>query len=377
MADPSTFSIVELTGEKRTLELRGRALPYAGFTLEGKQRAEFTWYPGNPTATVQMLGTEEAPSTINGMWKDRFIKTVDFFGTRAETPQAVALWKGQQVEDALALTRAVTQLRLAGQLLRVTWDEQVRDGILIRFKETWQRREDVTWEMEFQWTSRGEAKQPATFVVLPTVDALAEKLRAKVDVLLDAVEPVLEAQRFLLRNLEGFMVEVEASVVSVEDTVGKLADVATTPQQAAQRTLAAVESVKAGCGNIVALFDAQPTSEWEIPIPPVGTVEAQPATLGRILFVDQWARGVRKAARDLELVAAEETERLRSLLDLDDLLAAFIAREDADLRDVAVIYYGDQAEWRRLLKYNRLRSSKLIAGDLVLVPKLTTADSEA
>ncbi len=376
MADPSTFAIVELTGEKRTLELRGRALPYAGFSLEGKQRAEFTWYPGNPVATVQMLGTEEAPTTINGMWKDRFIKTVDFFGTRAEVPAAVALWKGQQVEDALALTRAVTQLRLAGQLLRVTWDEQVRDGILIRFKENWQRREDVTWEMEFQWVSRGEAKQPVTFVVLPTVDELATRLRAKVEVLTDAAAPVFEVQSFLLRNLDTLLTEVEASVSSVESTVESLAGLTSTPQQATQRTLAAVESVKAACGSIVDLVDAQPAAEWEIPVPPVGTM-VEPAELGRILFVDQWVRGVRKAARDLELVSAEETERLRSLLELDDLLAAFIAREDSDLRDVANIYYGDQSEWRRLKKYNRLRSSRLIAGDLVLVPKLTTADSEA
>lgn len=370
MADPSAFVMQELTGAKRTLELRGRALPYQPFTLEGKMRADVTWYPGNPTATVQMLGTEEAPTTINGMWKDRFIKSVDFFGTRAETPAAVALFNGQQVEDALALTQAVTQLRLGGQLLRVTWDEQVREGILIRFKETWRRREDVEWEMEFQWVSRGEPKQPVTFILVPTVDDLAARLRKRVDSLIEKAEPVFEARDFFMRNLEQNLLDIESAASDVEDAASSAVELTSTPDQASRRVMAAAESVKGSAASIVELVDAQPTREIE-------NISPEEQTLGRALFVDAWARELRREARALELLTAQEVDQLRALVDDDDLLAAFIARADSDLREVAQAYYGDQSAWRRLKKYNRFRTSKLIAGDLVLVPKLVREDSEA
>lgn len=370
MADPSAFVIQELTGAKRTLELRGRALPYADFTLEGKTRAEFTWYPGNPTATVQMLGAEEAPTTVSGMWKDRFIRSTDFFGTRAETPAAVALWNGQQVEDALALTRAVDQLRLAGQLLRVTWDEQVREGILMRFRQKWKRREDVEWEMEFQWVSRGEPKQPVTFVVLPTVDDLAARLRERVNNILDKAKPVFQARDFFMRNLERNLLDIESAASDVEDAASNVAELLSTPDQVARRVMAAAESVKASAAGIVELVDAQPTREIE-------NIEVADQGVGRALYVDAWARDLRKEARALELLTAEEVDRLRALVDDDDLLAAFVARADSDLREVAQTYYGDQSEWRRLRKYNRFRSSRLIAGDLVLVPKLVRGDRES
>lgn len=371
MADPSAFVIEELAGERRTLELRGRALPYADLTLEGKMRADFTWYPGNPTATVQMLGAEEAPTTVTGMWKDRFIRSTDFFGSRAETPAAVALWNGQQVEDALALTRAVDQIRLGGQLLRVTWDEQVREGVLVRFRQRWKRREDVEWEMEFQWSSRGEPKQPVTFVVVPTVDDLAARLRERVNTLLGLAEPVFQARDFFMRALERNLLDIESAAFDVEVAAQQVDLTLASPEAAARRVLAAAESVKGSAAGIVELVDAQPTREIE------NVADTSEQGLGRALFVDSWARDLRREARRLELLTAEEVDRLRALIDDDDLIAAFVARADSDLREVAQTYYGDQSEWRRLRRYNRLRSSRLIAGDLVLVPKLVRGDRDA
>jgi hypothetical protein len=306
------------------------------------------------------------------MWKDRFIKSTDFFGTRAENPDAIALFNGAQVDDAYALTQAVEQLRLGGQLVRVTWDEQTREGILIRFRQTWRRREDVEWEMEFQWTSRGEPKQPITFVVVPTVDDLAARLRARVDAILEKAQPVFQARDFFMRNLEENLNEIEAATQSIEDAASSAAELVSTPDQVALRVIAAAESVKGNAAAIVELVDAQPTREIE------NIVDAtEPQSLGRTLYVDVWARDLRSAARSIELLTAEEVDRLRSLVDDEELIAAFVARADSDLREVAQAYYGDQSEWRRLKKYNRLRTSRLIAGDLVLVPKLAREDRDA
>jgi hypothetical protein len=40
-----------------------------------------------------------------------------------------------------------------------------------------------------------------------------------------------------------------------------------------------------------------------------------------------------------------------------------------DLRDVSLRFYGTQDNWRTLLQFNHLASSKLSSGQLVFVPK--------
>lgn len=370
MANPSSFTIKELTGEKRTLELRGRALPYQSFKLSGKQRAEFTWYPGNPTATVQMLGTEEGATTITGMWKDRFIKTLTPDGERISAPEGTAVFKGGQLQDALAVTLAVEQLRLSGQLLEVKWDQLVRHGILTRFDQDWKRREDVAWEMEFQWTSRGEAKQPVTLVVSPTVDDYAAKLRAAMDNITAATAQSFEVRTEFSTALGSLAAQIDAAVSQMEDAVITLASSTTTPGQSAQRALAATETVKTASAGLVSLVDAQPPRA-------VQNVSITAQTLGSSLVCDSYTRGIRNAARTMELLAAEQADTLRALTNIDDLLAAFTARSPGDLRDVATQFYGDQSEWRTLKRFNGFSSSKLLPGDLVLVPKITTSDSEA
>jgi hypothetical protein len=375
----TTFKLTELTGERRTLELGGRALPKDTFTLEGKQRAEFTWYPGNPRASVQMLGTEESPSTLSGYWKDRFLKTTTAAGIDVDSPQAMALWNGQRPEDALALTLAVEQLRLGGQLLQMKWDEQVREGILLRFKQTWHRREDVEWEMEFQWTSRGEPAQPTTFAVTPAVDTVSTTLRAKTDDLLEKAAPVFEVVAGFNRALDNLLNEIDAAASSVSSTAVNLAGLISTPQDAVKRVLSSVVTMKESAGKVVSLVDSVPAMLIENDAAlrlQAAEVANTPvvAEVGNTMRVTTWVRGVRAAARSLELVAAEEMEKLRALLNMDDLLAAFIARDNSDLRDVSMEYYGTQEQWRRLRSYNRFRSSRLIAGDLVLVPKLTYKD---
>jgi hypothetical protein len=60
----------------------------------------------------------------------------------------------------MSIVQEVDGFRLRGQLLEVTWDEITRVGFLIEFNHNWLRREDVEWEMQFQWISRGESEVP-------------------------------------------------------------------------------------------------------------------------------------------------------------------------------------------------------------------------
>jgi hypothetical protein len=48
-----------------------------------------------------------------------------------------------------------------------------------------------------------------------------------------------------------------------------------------------------------------------------------------------------------------------------------------DLRDVSTQYYGTPDEWIRLMLYNGFNTSRLIAGDVVIVPRLNSLGQPA
>lgn len=380
MADGvSSFTIRELTGEQRTLFLAGRALPYQPFTLEGTQRAEFTRYPGNPVASVQMLGADEGNTTLTGMWKDRFIKPTTADGAPV-TPEGVALWNGQQVRDVRSLVDAVEQIRLAGQLVEVAWNNIVRHGILTRFRQSWVRLEDLNWEMDFGWISRGQAEQPVTVVVPPSPEEYAAKLRSLYTRLEDAIteSTAFRKVKGFLDTVNQFAEEMNRAVEELESVAVSATQLVLTPVEAGRRLLATTNSIIANAQGLKDAVAATAVNE-------IGFVSAEVATLtgsdemtfGTSLEVAQYARSVANAASSVAWYAAERADVFRNFINEEDLLAVFIARENTDLRNVSSAYYGTSDNWRRLLQYNGFRSSRLIAGDVVLVPKLLDGDRGA
>ena len=360
------------TASKPTLQLSGRAMPYQGFELEGTMTAEFTWYPGNPVASAQMLGSKEKATTLKGMWKDKFIRSVTDENIAVE-PQAVALFDRQQVVSVIDLCAKVDKIRLAGQPVRVEWGELVRVGILIRFKQNWIRFEDVEWEMEFQWTSRGGKQKPVTIPHVVTASSFAKDLQTFSDNLFVALKPPAEFQA-----ADAFVAQLDAAAADIEDAVGAVANsVANTVSlvsvvdDASARALASAESVKNAAGSIMTTVESFP------PLDVIKSATPEDLTLGDALQADNYSRGIKTAARALQAFASSSGDDLRASLDKDTLLAAFVARGPMDLRDVSQRYYSTPNEWRRLLTYNALDSSRLVAGDLVLVPKIVDASSRA
>lgn len=374
MGEPTSFTIQTTTEPSRKLELRGRALPYQPFELEGSMRAEFTWYPGNAVATTQMLGAQEKPTVIKGKWKDRFIRHTTEAGV-AVTNTGLALFNGLSVADVFELSQAVEEIRLAGQEVEVTWDSHVRRGVLLRFRQSWTRREDLDWEMEFQWTSRGQAQSPVTLPANPQTLGLSAQFTDDVEVLRKALVPPAFSvvEEFTSTVLTAFS-EIEDASLAVENAVRAGLALALTPVEIAERGLAAAESMRVAASNIVAAVEQFPP--LQLIKRPTGDSGAS-VSLGDALASDVWTRAIKQAARALQATASAEADTLRTTARQESLLAVFVAKQPLDLRDVAVKYYGTQEEWRRILIYNALESSRLSAGQVVLVPRITFSEAAA
>lgn len=368
MSEPTSFLITELTGEQRSLELKARALPYKGYALEGEQRATDTWYPGNPTASLQMLGTKESPTSVNGQWKNRFIMPVTEDGTRSSNPEN-ALFNGAQVRDVSELINAVEQLRLSGQLLRVEWNGTIREGVLKRFRQNWLTTDDLEWSMEFLWASRGEPVTPVTVPVGPAADTYATQARSIGEGIKDFIDhpPFLVASEFM-NTIRAYSNTIMDGVQSVEDLAIQTVAEVVTPIQAAQQTLAVMESIGAAADGIVT------TVESTVARSIISTVDITETSYGDVLAAETYMREFKTRSRELEALSAEQGDRFKKMVDQEDLLAAFVAVEGTDLRDVSTKFYNTPDQWRTILRYNSFTSSKLHAGELVLVPKIDFID---
>lgn len=74
----SPLFISEENGLKRAIRLVGRSMPYKGAVLvEDEQRAEITFFPGNPVAYSQVLGPQLTRTTFTGVWRDKYVKLLE------------------------------------------------------------------------------------------------------------------------------------------------------------------------------------------------------------------------------------------------------------------------------------------------------------
>lgn len=364
----TSFVIRELTGDKRRLVLRKRALPYRPFELSGTQRNTVDWYPGSPIGTLQVYGAKEEPTTISGAWKDKFISE----HLRLDSNNASAFWVSddaqeiiQFIDDVRQLVKLVDDIRRKGQEVEVTWLDQARRGIMDRFTARWQTGHDVDWEMGFVWSSQAES-----FNEIPVVDAgtgrligdLPNEMQDRLNTVGDTTSVVPSAgDRFsdigaqlgaVAANLQDFVDGLADAVTSVGDDVA-------TPIVGLKRVAGILDGIKLEADQYI------DTAENAVD----GATLDLGAILsfGKLLSVRANVRESADAATDMRnLAASRQYELIRRIT--ADVIRVFQARDGMDLRTVSTQFYGTPDEWRSLMVFNNLLSSGLVAGQVVFVP---------
>lgn len=406
VSDPSPLIIEELTGDRNQLQLIGRCLPYRPLSFEGSMRAEVTWYPGNPTATLQMLGAEESPTAINGMWKDRFIRATNDFGVPVVVGRTgIAVLNGSPIPNVRSLVAITDEFRLRGQLLELRWDEHTRIGYLKRFRHVWLRREDVEWEMEFQWINRGEAIPPVGFAppvasldvaneIIDAVDSLINTSNTRIvttDPEIDETDIPLVSD--IEQQINDALDTLEQAATSVADTAAKESEGTLSKLEATQLTLAAFQTIKSTSDDLLDTTESTPPRALQVSAPPTvdavapqGPTQATQITSGtetagiasltheQALNAAKYKRDMDLAARNVRAIATRRELELAAQSIRVPKVTTFVVGDDDDLRDISTRFYGTAEEWKRLLTYNNLSTSKLAAGQIILVPPFNTPD---
>ncbi|MEQ1494497.1 MAG: hypothetical protein ABL912_01885 [Novosphingobium sp.] len=171
-ADGQAVTIAEIGPPFRKVTLGGRDRPEQPVTVGGRSRSIQTWYPGTQAASVQHMGTEEAPITLNGWFQD---------------PIAVVAGRGPVAQQAL-----LEGIKIGGGLCQFVWgDRIIRTGRVVETAYAIHKHNKVRYTITFAVDSSNEAIALSPKPSIPGVQAaFAEALDAAVAAAVAAVSAV-------------------------------------------------------------------------------------------------------------------------------------------------------------------------------------------
>jgi hypothetical protein len=382
MNEGTPFYIVERTGLKRGIILRGRSMPYKGVQWGGEQLIDLSWFPGNPVGVVQVVGPRWKPLTISGSWKDTFLvelkNSADLLNFPALSPAATSLGAdaggstfvggpalpSQRADRARAVRDAFTLLRKSGSLLRVEWGSLVRYGVLTgdNFTHVLGPETDIEFELEFTITGDTDA-QPKPLPV-PNLNALGllKALLALLNELLNTLLAAAYAQQQWIRRIIGPIVEITSLITEI---LGTLQNIATQRLQTPGNVLTLLKgnmtSIVASCVSLINLIDVGKTAgidAAEAALDPI-TVDLNVLLQSRIR--EQLRRIASEAARAQSRIDAQDTATLKGIV---------ISPGGITLRDISQQAYGTPRNWKKLADFNSLPLGTVTRGQVVLIPNL-------
>jgi hypothetical protein len=325
------------------IQLEGRSLPYRPIPFEGRQRVKTTYYAGNTVATQQVMGPIEEPTTITGIWKDKFLGN----------------------DQAIALAENLDLIRRSGVQLQVTWGSFVRRGILARLKFPMDRFQDVAWEMEFQWNGRGNTVAPP--ITATGVQNPREGLTAVSNGLTEVRDAVTNYTDGVMARVYGFtqttQIQFDVTINAALDLIGVIDSAASATTALASVPRYVLEQGIAVCKTARSSLQNFEESITDIP--------------GELTHDYDLTKELKDSAQDLLQYLAQKLDILKlstiqkevavnTLVELDGQLFPEILAEErppagTDLRDLANRHYGDPDLWFIIAQYNGIVGSQVPA----------------
>lgn len=390
------FRIEQQGGQRRSLTLDGRGLPFAaGIEWGGEQRADVTYLPGSGDAVAQIFGPKELPMSVEGRWGDRYM------GEGGDC--LVVAGDGTAFTSALDAAQYADLIRREGILLRVSYASEVRYGILMEFRyrpfAEGRTLERIDWSMRFEWISRGNKlavpSVPARVgaqnfaarlaVLQQQVEAAAQGLQDKSTDILGELQAPLAKLRGVTQSAAqaaSALTQQAASAAGIAQQVmglaGELAaaayGVADGAVSTATSTAAGLQAAASTTANIgqnqldTATGNTPPTAQVVV-LPPSGPGQLQlDAGIGAELALAATQEDLLELCRRIfDLADQIQAVAQAALVDVQPYVVYAVRGED--LRDIAKRELGSAAAWRDIAMINGLPGSEVEPGLPLLVPR--------
>lgn len=351
-----SFVIEELTGSRRRVELKDRALPHKPVGWPGQQRIERTDYPGNPVATLQVLGPVEGDLEIKGKWQDRYVGSA-----------AVLTGWDSYVEDGAKLTAedlvSVFQaLRVAGNHVEVRWGARVVRGVMKDFSPHYDRTDKVVWSATFEISQRGRNETPRAASAAASPSGLSSAERALAFIIASAPPGLITA---VMDEMLSLSAEIQAAVVTMIEAV---ADVSGQPEV----TMEQYQDVASKAVGVTMPCEALRRLLGDVPV--TGLLPTD--DVATILPGGAWAQEAASSCRSLAGAAIVLRDGVRDRT-VPGYMADVRLRDNQTLRTLALEHYGSADDWPILADANGLVGSVHPSGTRVLVPRRNRSGGRA
>lgn len=404
VTDTPPLIITELTGHQRILQLSGRAAPYRGsLKFTSVQRIDEGEYTGYPRINQTVLGGRELDTEMNGMWKDRFLGDAtagpqavleDFVPEGVSVPADSPLSSTSNLMTARDLATFFEDLAYSGRPVRVQWAHLRRTGRLASFEQDWHNLHDVVWKATWKWMSRDERTglpSPAR----TALTGLAAEFRSAATDLHDGTNfDGLDLDPTFADAIDGFVGRIEGAISGVTDTIEnrlsaitntadalrRATTISTFVRDEAQRLIDALDSVVYPA--IVAARDPKTIvpdafsreALLDIDLGRSGRLAASQLGIdgGQAITAAVQNRAAVRLARRMRHVAARQ--RFAALRQLEaESIGVVILKDNQDLRDVALEWYGNPEDWEQIRRFNVLDAVSPAAGTMIFVPNAGTS----
>lgn len=362
-SDQTAFVVEILEGPSAgvSVNLLGRELPYrsaeGGSISYGRtQRSQLTWYPGSRVASQQVIGPILEPTTINGIWKERYLSE----------------------DQPITLTEAFEELCSSGVQVRVSWQTITRLGIIKSFR--WQPGAatggltDISWECTFEWNA-----EPGRSAI--RVNGATSPLREQV---------ALAANRILT-----FRALVELFVSRVDNFVG----LPNQPFAPSAASLARIDEENQVLLNALAstavAAGEQANFSAELALGALSAAEgAQDNAAETVEVILGYSPAITASSDRLDVILNQAIDRydvldgstttLREMFSLRRELEPLVdpetftvvaAQPGVDLRVYARQFYGNSDDWVRIARFNGIEGSTTPDGLGELIIPLTLPDA--
>jgi hypothetical protein len=399
MAGPA-FVIQEVGG--RRIVLSGRALPYRPLKFQGTQQLEQTWYPGYDRATVQVLGPHEENTTVNGMWKDRFLGTRQLAVT--EFVPGYAYVNDEAYTETSRLVELFDGIRRSGVQLDVSWGPVARRGYLRSFSHTWTTEHDCEWEMEFLWSSNETIPSTSEQASKVEVSVLPDSIKAA-RAAIGIGEAVFPQNSPAYKLTPSWYQDIQLRMASISSSISSVSSQASSLGQPLSQTS---RQVSALIGSLVTESLAIINQASSTGLDVLGVANSIGSTVGSfqslpILFMQQWSQVVQGAGVTMASLNPSETDptsvlssvfyqseaqrlaraQVRLLQDLQSQINAslepvpdtfYVTRDGDNLRGISTLFYGTPGRWTEIQEKNKEaladynESSNVPAGLVLTIP---------
>lgn len=329
-------------------QLVGAFMPKDSLDFGGSQRIRKDYYPGHSEPVVQVLGPEEDDVVIHGTFKTKRFK---------DEAMREAAQEYQQLVDAV---------RIRGNIVKITLGKWRRYGFISSAKFKLKRLVDIDYEITFSIIGFNPPTN-CKFLANADDDLIGPNkalTNAAAAALASARNYPAEMPQTLTDLLDGLITEVAEAINLVTGFVdGALTDVENL-QKSATRAVGLIRNARATISRTSRRIGAIPLTLGNLTTGITLNSFKAAAMAGNTKHLKKTAIGFAGLAALLAALQLKFKGLSASTPDKRHLVKA-----GDTLQKLAVAYYNDQSLWKKIYDHNKLRTTALVVGSVLEIPK--------